>query len=249
MILDRPRLIVEILRDALALYRRDWRTYLLVCAVVIIPAEVLVTGLGLGQLSGPYATTSTPGETLVPLALQQFVTIPLSTAMAIAVVVGRLRDEPVPAGRAIQAGLDLFAPLLLVVVLILLATVAGLVAFIVGAIFVAVRLIVAVPAVVIEGHRGLGALERSWRLVQGSWWRSLGTVLTVNVVGAIAAAIVFVVPASALAESADSEAIAFAGAVLGQVVTVPLTAIAITLLFGDLRARASAEGRDTPVAA
>lgn len=242
MILDRPRLIFEILRDALSLYRADWRTYLLVCALVIVPAELLVMGVALGELSAGY-TSQTNGELLVALALQQLVTVPLSTAMAIAIVLGRLREQPVGAREAIQAGLDVFAPLLAAMLLVAVGVGLGLLLLVVPGVFLAIRLIAVVPAVVVEGHRTTAALDRSWRLTEGSWWRALGTVLVVNLVGLIATAPIVVAAASA-AESSDAQWPTLAGSIVGQVLTVPLTAIGITLLFGDLRARKAARDGD-----
>jgi lysylphosphatidylglycerol synthetase-like protein (DUF2156 family) len=240
--LDRPRLIFEILRDAWALYRADWRTYLLVVAVVVVPANLVVGGIALGGLSGE-PRGQTLGELGVTVALQQLVTLPLTTAMVIAVLLARLRDEPATAGAAIQAGFDVFAALLVVIVLSALAIAAGAVLIIPG-IYLAVRLLVSVPATVIEGRRGVDALRRSWELVELNWWRTLGTLLTMNTVAALAAGFVIALPFTMIATSTDSQAWSLIGAIAGEIATVPLTAIGIALLFGDLRARKAARDGD-----
>jgi hypothetical protein len=250
--LDAQRTVGQMLSDALALYRADWRTYLLVVAVVIVPAELVVTGLALGELSGPYQASQSTGEFLIGVALQQLVTVPLSTAMAISVLLARLRGETAPARAAIQAGLDLFPALLLAVVLVGIGVAVGLMVLLVPGIFLAVRLLVTVPAVVIEGRRAQGALERSWTLTRGAFWHTLATILVVNLVALVGVAFLVVLPFSAVADTSDAQAVALAGSVLGQLVAVPLTAIATALLFGDLRARrAAADAADagTPAAA
>jgi hypothetical protein len=245
--LDRPRRIGEILREALTLYRLDWSTYLLVAALVIVPAELVVSGIGLGQLSAAYEA-ETMSELLVGLALQQLVTLPLATAMAIAVVVGRLRGDRVAPRVAVRSGLDVFARLLVAMLAVGAAVALGVIVFVLPGVYLAVRLIVTVPAVVVEERAPADALRRSWSLVAGSWWRSLGTVVVVNLVGLLATA-PFVALMSAAADASDRQWPVLAGSIVGQVITVPLTAIAVTLLFGDLRARASAAGRHDRAAA
>jgi hypothetical protein len=46
-----------------------------------------------------------------------------------------------------------------------------------AAIFLAIRLLFATSAVMVEGQRGIGALRRSWALVRGQWWRTFGIFL------------------------------------------------------------------------
>src|SRR5205085_9824388 len=42
------------------------------------------------------------------------------------------------------------------------------------AVLIYIRLMVAVPAIIVEGLGPVQALQRSWRLVQGNWWRTFG---------------------------------------------------------------------------
>jgi len=66
-----------------------------------------------------------------------------------------------------------------------LFTILGLIALIVGAIYVWVRLVVVAPAVVVENERGMGAIRRSWDLVQDNWWRIFGTLIVVGMDGSV----------------------------------------------------------------
>jgi hypothetical protein len=60
-------------------------------------------------------------------------------------------------------------------------------------------------------------------------------VLVLNLVASVLAGIV-TIPASYLADSADAQGLVLAGAILGQLFTVPLVALGTTLLFFSLRA-------------
>ena len=101
----------------------------------------------------------------------------------------------------------------------------------------------AVPAVVIEGKKALGALRRGFALVQGSWWRALGVALTLMLV-ALGMAIVLTIPMGLAAAisggSLASRNMAFligAGDIVVMVVVPPVLMIAWTLLYNDFRVR------------
>ena len=67
--------------------------------------------------------------------------------------------------------------------LVWLFTVLGFIALIIPGIYISVRLCVVAPAVVVEGHRGMDAMRRSWDLVKDNWWRVLGILLVVGIIG------------------------------------------------------------------
>ena len=92
-------------------------------------------------------------------------------------------------------------------------------------------------AVVLEGAQGASALRASGRLVEGSWWRTLGLIVLVNV----AALLVVFVLAAPFAAAADSADRAHLGADRRRSwrarVTQPFGALYSTLLYFDLRQR------------
>ena len=73
--------------------------------------------------------------------------------------------------------------------------------------------------------------------MRGSWWRVLGVVIVLNVVAGIFGLIIQT-PFMAMADAADSGAIALVGTILGNAVTLSFVALAGTLLYFDLRVRA-----------
>ena len=66
---------------------------------------------------------------------------------------------------------------LLVSVLVGLATVAGLILLVIPGIYLGVRLVVSIEALVVEGWRGTQAMRRSWELVGGHWWHAFVTLV------------------------------------------------------------------------
>ena len=111
-----------------------------------------------------------------------------------------------------------------------------------------VLLAVAVSAVVVEGRRPVAALRRAFEIVRGSWLRVSGIALVIFLV--MIGLGLLVQPPFALASyiaapegaSALGSLFRFAGGLLVGVVTPPVAAIALTLLYYDLRVRV--EGYD-----
>jgi hypothetical protein len=233
--IERPRDAGEIIRDAFALYRAHPLAYLLIAFVVVVPVDVAVFGIGLGQLGGSYDSERSTGMLLLQVGVTLLVVTPLLTTM----VIRALLAERPQAGPAIQAGLELFASALAVIVLAIVPIVAGFFVLLVPGIFLWVRLAFVVEALVIDGTRGPDALRRSWELTAGNFWRVLGITLLVLFLSG-AAAQVFLLPFEAWGRSADRQGLVLAGTMIAGVVTQPFAVIASTLLYFDLRARRAA---------
>jgi hypothetical protein len=136
---------------------------------------------------------------------------------------------------------------------VLLGVVGGI-GLIVATIWVGVRLIVAVPAVVLEQTSPVQALRRSWQLVQGNWWRMFGIYLLTGIVVAVIAFIIEIPftfakgaiagggsPLTGLASTAAPDLLAIIvggiGGVIATTITRPISAGVIVLLYADLRMR------------
>jgi len=121
--------------------------------------------------------------------------------------------------------------------------------------WLAIRLSLAAPALMLEKQGVIAAVRRSWRLVRGSWWRIFGITLLVRLV-VILIALFAVVPFTFAAmmaggavagEAAESDGGALAGIILIAVgttlveaITIPITAAATVLLYVDQRIRREA---------
>ena len=110
------------------------------------------------------------------------------------------------------------------------------------AVWVYVRWVLFVPALLSENLGPIRSLGRSWQLVEGKWWRTFGILLLLQillsivsyVIGAFFQVIGGLIPGL----SADAHAaVNQVGSTLGSVVAVPIQYIAWTLMYFDLRVR------------
>jgi hypothetical protein len=99
---------------------------------------------------------------------------------------------------------------------------------------------VAAPVLLLEDVRGWKALKRSRQLVKGRFWPTFGVVLLVAILTGIVQAIFVGILAGVVSVSGNEVALAIADAI-GQtasgVLTTPLSAAVLTVLYFDLRVR------------
>jgi hypothetical protein len=238
--LAKRREIRELLGEAIALYLRNFPTLFVVALAVVLPVQAIVSGVGLEELTSGYRSSNDRAELLIPTAVGYLVVAPLIAAATIHMLQRLAAGERLHPGRSIQAGLDIFAPVFLAVLLASAGIALGFVALVVPGIYLLVRWFFVAQSVVVDDGRGPEALRASWRLTQGFWWRIFAVVLLANVVAFLPASLV-VMPIQALAESADRQWISLAGMILAETLTAPFVAVVSTLLFFDLKARRHAE--------
>jgi hypothetical protein len=249
--LDQPRTLGPLLSDSLGIYMRNFLRFFAIGVAVVVPAEAIVSGVGLGMFGADYRTERPLGAELMPQVVQLLVTTPLIAAICVYALLD-LAEERRPAVRgAIQQGLDRFgavfvpvavavaieaAAVFLFVVPLALAVSSALVPTIVIPIALAVRWYFAPQAVVIGNESRIAALRASWELTRGSAWRVFGTLLLAYVALLWTAGLISV-PLIAAARSADSGALVVAANALAESLAAPALAILSTLLYYDLRAR------------
>lgn len=231
----RPRALGALIADAAMLLGSHLRLLLLLAAAVVVPVDLIVSGIGLGQLTSDYDASPPLGATVVELLVAGVVTTPLITAMVVTVVLDLSAGRAADPRRAWRAALDIFAPLVLVVVLGFVGIALGLLALVVPGVILALRWSVSAQAVVVEGHRGRGALRRSWELTQGRALYVLGVLVVSTVVTGVAGLLVSA-PADALAKSADLGIIVLLASMLVNVFSLAYSALVSTLLYATLRA-------------
>lgn len=234
--LRRPRDVGALIGDGFSLWFREFRTFFLIAAAVVVPVELIVGGIGLGQFTAEYDASPEAAEILIPRFTEFFVISPLVTAMSIYALLDIADGRRPQAGSAIQRGLDAFAPLLLVIVMFAAAVTLGLLALIIPGIYLLVRLSLCIQAVIVEGERGADALRRSWDLVKGSWLRVAGITLAANfIVGGLSALVS--APLLAAADTSGDAVFQLIGQIIGGVLFVPPAALITTLLYFDLVSR------------
>jgi hypothetical protein len=239
--LERPRDTGALLRDALSVYLRHFWTFVAIGATVVVPSDLIVSGVGLEQLSADYDPTPRFAEAAIPGAVSFLVVAPLITAICVFALRSVAAGDSPRAREALVRGFELFTPLFLAVLLAALGIALGLLLIVPG-IYLFVRWYFVPQAVVLEGARGAGALRASSRLIEGAWWRTFALILLVNV-AALLAAVVIGAPFTAAADSTDRAVWSLCGQILANVITQPFAALYSTLLYFDLRERRRAAFR------
>jgi hypothetical protein len=233
--LERPRDAGALLRDSLVVYFRHFWTFLALGALVVVPSELVVSGVGLEQLSSGYDSSPRFVEAAIRAAVSYLVVAPLITAICVYALQSVAAGGKPVAREAIVKGFESFTPIFFAVLLAALGILLGAILIVPG-VYLFVRWYFVPQAVVLEGAQGASALRASGRLVEGSWWRTLGLILLVNVV-VLLVAVVLGAPFTAAADSADRAIWALAGEIVASSVTQPLGALYSTLLYFDLRER------------
>jgi hypothetical protein len=223
-------------RDSLAVFGRHFWLFIALSAVVVIPAELIVEGIGLEMLTSSYDDSPSLAEAAVPTIVEFLVVTPIIAAICIYALHEIAGGERPRAGQVLIAGFEAFTPLFAAVVLAAAGIALGFVALIVPGVYLAVRWYFVPQAVVIEGVRGTRALSRSGLLVTGFWWRTFGLVLLANVAIAIPG-FVLLAPFTAIAESSDRAVWELVGTAITTAITTPFVALYSTLLYYDLLSR------------
>jgi hypothetical protein len=225
-----------LLRDTFAVYWAHFWTFLALGAAIVVPVELIVQGIGQEQLTAAYDASLTLAEQLIPMLVGFLVIVPLITAICIYALQHIAAGGSPGARSALVSGFEAFTPIFFAVLLAAAGIALGLLALIVPGIYLFVRWYFVPQAVVLEGDRGVAALQRSSRLTQGFWWRTFGLVALVNVI-TILPALLLTAPFAAIAESSDRAIWALIGSMATESVTAPFVALYSTLLWYDLRAR------------
>jgi hypothetical protein len=234
--LEQPRDVRALLRDSFTVYLRHFGTFLALGALVVVPSQVIVGGIGLEQLTADYDDTSPSwAETSIAAAVAFLVVAPLITAICVHALHSVAGGGSVGAREAIVKGFEAFTPIFFAVLLAAAGIALGLLLIVPG-IYLFVRWYFVPQAVVLERAQGPAALRASGQVVEGAWWRTFALILLVNLVALL---IVFVVasPFAAAAENSDRALWALIGQIVAATITQPFGALFSTLLWYDLRAR------------
>ncbi len=246
-----PRSIGDILDVTIRIYRAtfsDWWPWGVAFAVM-----TLVTGLLLpAALTG--IAPKAPAEVFAALASPRFIAAIVATAIGYVWLFGALLTslngayvgEPVSLGRAAASGGRLVLPFLGLGMLTGLATLLGAVLLIVPGLIIAGRLALGNTVLVIERRGVFEAIDRSWTLTRGHWWRS-STVLFVGslIIGLLAAIVVIVLVAIVTlvfrSEPALASLLTLAVQAISRFFTTAFVPILGIVLYHDLKTRADGD--------
>jgi len=241
----RPLSAGEILDVSFTLYRRHFgalATVALVCTGVPLLLRLFL------EASGGFLAN-------LPLALLYAIVLVVlnlvATAATVFIVSESYLGRPIAAREALRRATPYIGRILVCSLLMTLVVGLGFVLLFIPGIILAVGLVLAIPAVVLEsGITATAALSRSWELTRGSRWRVFGLGLTLLVllyvpVLAIMGLLAVMLPGSLGGALGSAGAGAtMVGAVVGlaiggliQIFIYPLFYCVLTVTYYDLRVR------------
>jgi hypothetical protein len=244
IVLEQTRDLGALLRDSLSVYLGHFWTFLALGALVVLPADLILSGVGLEQLSSEYDASPEFAELAIPAAVSYLVVAPLITAICVYALRSVAGGGSPGAREAIVKGFESFTPIFFAVLLAAAGIALGLVLFIVPGVYLFVRWYFVPQTVVLEGAREVGALRASARLVTGAWWRTFGMVVLISLVALLVSTLVGW-PFLELASGTDRAIWGLAGQIIAATVTQPFAALFSTLLYFDLRERQRAARQPT----
>jgi len=232
-----PRDGEAIVGETFSIYRRNCLRLWAITAIVTVILGALNFAMAYAAYGGdPYdfeGGVSIPMLWLFPLltVAGSIVGWPLMAGALVHAVSEQHFAAPVGIGRAYSFAWRRLGNLIAVAILYAGATFLLMITFI-GipfAIYLAVRWVFCIHAVLLEGLGPVEALSRSWSLVGGRWWRTFGIVLLAWVVTAVIGAVL------ALAAWWAPYGVMMLVSVVGGIIATPILVTAVTLLYYDTR--------------
>jgi hypothetical protein len=252
----RPLAVGEVLDGAFASIRMNPKAMLGLSFVVVLFGQVAILGINLAVRDASTGTRLLGALATGVVALLQSSIVTGAIIIVIGEAVLGTRISPAEALRRLEGriwklvGLGLLVGLLVVLATILL---------IIPGIYLAVSLLFATPAFVLEKTTVSEALSRSRELVRGAWWRTFGIALLGYLVALVIGGVIeipFLLIAGSSAGvfsttastdvSTSSEIVLAVGRIIGGTFTTPMIAGTIALMYIDRRIRR--EGLDLALA-
>ncbi|WP_131765655.1 proline-rich domain-containing protein [Candidatus Protofrankia californiensis] len=252
----RPLAVGEILDGAFSALRRSPGATIgltLGATTVAQIITIILTAIGQRGSSGVAVLCG-----VVNVIINFVVAIALTGALSVAVSELTLGSK-VKIGEVLQRVRPRLAGLAGLSIVVTLLTLLGLIGLLIGAVFVAVALVLSTPAFVLEGGTINTAMRRSWTLVRGAWWRTFGILLLTGIIVTVVVSVLTVVIGVAFAAGGDSMTDPVTGDLTGtglvftaivdiiiSIAIMPIMAGVVVLLYIDRRIRL--EGLDMTLA-
>ena len=239
----------DIVAGAWNIYRRAPATWLAITLVglVVVFAVRWLAGANLeldAEPTGDALRDALPwisGVFLASVVVDVFTYIALVAAAAAV-----LRGSPISVQDAYATGARLFLPALLVVIVIggFIGLLFMTLILIPLAIFLAVCWSLLIQVMVVEEEKPFPALGRSRQIVRGQWWRTFGILLAIVLLAFLPEFAI-----GQLTSLADAVWATAAGSAVAGALAAPFQALAVTLLYADLRIRKGERPFLSPVGA
>lgn len=254
-----PRPFGDILNDGMALLSKVWRrlfapafwAFLVLGGLSILTFELTdVRGLLQQIITDPQSvqemseTETLDRLTQVGIALSvaavlQLVATGFVNLAVHRIVAAEIGGNPITSTEATTWALRRFPVMLLAGLASMLFVVLGLVAFVIPGIWAAGSLTMLTPVVALEGVAPTAAIRRSFELVRGRWFPTVGFMVLVGLVGSVAVQLVqlLALPVLALGGMGLGAGLGFVVLMVAQGMVVAAIAVMSTRWYLDLRAR------------
>jgi len=246
----RPLSVGEVLDASFKIVRQSFGVLAGCVLVVALPLNIIDTLVTASTQDHAFNVDSTSGSDvgtgtvwaglLVSFALSVVLSALAAAACFRAVSSLYLGERPTVGGSLSFAASRLF-PVIALAFLYFLGLIPAFLLLIIPGIYLSIAWTVSFPALLSEGLSPVAALGRSFRLVKGRWWPTFGAVLLMNVLVGVISAIITGILTAALIASTASEATAAViytiANTLSALVTLPISAAVLTVLYFDLRVR------------
>jgi hypothetical protein len=241
-----PRGLGDILSTAFEVYRANAAKLVVIVAIVVIPLALLTSLFANVVFAVETRTVEIGGQTVTTVVDTRGVFTSLIAAAigaVIAFVMGFVLQaavtraaaqavigDPVDTEASYRYGFKRLGSVILVSLLVGLILLGGFILLIIPGIIFMVFLAVTIPALVVEDKRGTDALGRSWNLVKGAFWHVLGTIVVAGIIVSLVSGIISAI-------GGDNFLVSWIFTSIGQIITVPFSALVSVILYLDLRAR------------
>ncbi|MGF1617195.1 MAG: hypothetical protein ACFCU2_05230 [Acidimicrobiia bacterium] len=139
----------------------------------------------------------------------------------------------------VGAAIRLFPIWLIATIMAGVAIIAGLLLLVLPGLWLAIMFTMYTPVIAVEGKGAVAALKRSFELVRGHFWETVGFLLIVGLIGGAAGQLfqLVAIPMFMTGEASFAFGLAFAMGVVGQGLIMAAIAVATTTWYLNLRAR------------
>jgi hypothetical protein len=247
----RPLSVGEVLDASFKIVRQSFGTLATCVLVVALPLNIVNTLITASTSDNAFnldtASTDTDigtGTELAGFLLTNTLTLVLTTLAAAAcfrAVSGVYLGEQPTVGSSLSFAASRVLPLIVLSLLYFFGVIFALLGLLVASLWLAVAWSLSFPALLSEGIGPAAALGRSFRLVRGRWWPTFGALAVMYLLVAVISGILGALLGATLIAAVDSEAVAavFFTIIntLASLITLPLLASVVTVLYFDLRVR------------
>jgi hypothetical protein len=264
----RPLDLGGTLDTAIKIVTRNAGTLMLAVLVVVVPLEVLSlliveSTTRVYDVGSSFAVTGDRGGVLyddegayvagqIAVGIVSVLTSLLSTVACFKAVADAYLGRRPRAGSSLRYAARRLPSALWLTLVMVVVLIPAFIALLLPGIWLLVAFSVALPALLIERVRGLGALRRSFRLVKGHWFRVFLTLLVawilISVLQAVVSAALVAVAILALDSTSFAAHVTETVAnIAGSALTTPFLSAVTVVIYFDLRVRK--EGFDLAVLA